>query len=218
MLQGCQTLCHLPSGSEKSSPEVISRWITLKMEIVELISTGAEIVMAAIALGQTISELAPQRQCDVQITNFSDRYILANPGMFLCKGVCINPLSPKIVPSESGGALFAKVPLTGHGFSGIITYDLFNISTSKITEQMVVYFKVPYDLNLKANKYAVGVFDVCRGCNVNLHEEMAKKKDITFIRGKAKGPSLTHVSQDVTISATMSDSYSSVIKVSLSDY
>lgn len=83
---------------------------------------------------------------------------------------------------------------------------------------MAVYFKVRYDLNLKANQYAVGVFDVCRGCNFNLHEEMAKQTDITFIRGKAKGPTLTHKSKRVTLSATMSDSYSSVIKVNLSDH
>ncbi|MEQ2211180.1 hypothetical protein XENOCAPTIV_000646 [Xenoophorus captivus] len=187
------------------------------MEIVELIILGAELVMTSIAVGEAISKLAPCRECNIQITNFSDHYVLTNPGMFLCRGACISPLPPKILPSGSGGALFAKTTLTGHGFSGIITYDLLNSTTGKTTEQMAVFFKVPYDLNLKANEYAVGVFDICKGCHVNLHEEMANKMDNTFIRGQAMGPSMTHVSQDVTISATMSDSYSSVIKVNLSN-
>uniref|UniRef100_A0A3B5PYR2 Uncharacterized protein n=1 Tax=Xiphophorus maculatus TaxID=8083 RepID=A0A3B5PYR2_XIPMA len=187
------------------------------MEIMEVINVAADVVMASITVAQAIINSAPSRECNIEITNFSDRYVLKNPGMFLCRGVCVKPLPTRILPSGCGGAFFAKTPRTRFGFSGVTTYDLLNSSTGKITEQMALFLKVPYDLNFKANVYAVGVFDVCKGCNVNLHEEMANKTDVTFIRGNAKGPSLTHKSKDVTISATMSESYSSVIKVNLSD-
>lgn len=137
--------------------------------------------------------------------------------MYTTSGRCTVPLPPEIQLSTSGEALFAKTPYTARGSHGIVTYDLVHNSTGTATEQMAVMFKVPFDLNLKSNAYAVGVFDVSTECDHDLYREMSKKMETTFVRGKAKGPHLTYESQDVTIVATMSNCYQPVMKVHVSD-
>lgn len=74
-------------------------------------------------------------------------------------------------------------------------------------------FSVPYDFNFYSNWYAVGVFGLEKQCGKPLFEEMYNYAERGFVRGKAKGPSLTHRGGRVTMRATMSDSYQPVIKV-----
>uniref|UniRef100_A0A3B5MRH5 Uncharacterized protein n=1 Tax=Xiphophorus couchianus TaxID=32473 RepID=A0A3B5MRH5_9TELE len=157
---------------------------------------------------QTLAETAaihqspPRRQCTIHIINFSDRYTLENPRTYACRGSCVDPLPPRILPTSSGSAVFAKTPRTGRGFSGISIYDLCDNATM-----------VPYDLNFKANEYALGVFDVNQKFNKYVIENMIKDKEMTVTKGQAKGPSLIHKSQSVTMRATMSDCIDPVIKV-----
>lgn len=83
------------------------------------------------------------------------------------------------------------------------------------SERLAVFFKVPYDLNIRKNEYAVGLLDVVRECDKNLYKHMATNTDLTVVRGQAKGPSLTFTGKDVTIRATMSENHAPVIKVDL---
>lgn len=136
---------------------------------------------------------------------------------YSCRGSCVDPLPPRILPTSSGSAVFAKTPRTGRGFSGISVYDLFDNATMAASEQMTVMFKVPYDLNFKANEYALGVVDVNQKFNKYVFENMIKDKEMTVTKGQAKGPSLIHKSQSVTMRATMSDCIDPVIKVHVSD-
>lgn len=82
---------------------------------------------------------------------------------------------------------------------------------------MAVLFKVPFNRKGKSNMYALGIFDISKDCDGGLYEEMSHNETSTFVRGDAKGPSLTYQGQNVTISATMSDSYESVLKLHVSD-
>lgn len=82
---------------------------------------------------------------------------------------------------------------------------------------MAVLFKVPFNRKQKPNMYAVGIFDISKDCDSDLFNEMSNNKTSTFVRGNAKGPSLTHKGQNVTIEGTMSDSYESVLKLQVSD-
>ncbi|MEQ2220997.1 hypothetical protein ILYODFUR_011271 [Ilyodon furcidens] len=187
------------------------------MEIMEAISLGADLLQTTFDVTRAINKLSPRRQCSIHITNFSDRYTLENPRTYSCRGSCVDPLPPRILPSSSGGAVFAKTPRTGRGFSGISTYDLLDTSTGEASEQMAVIFKVPYDLHFKANEYAIGVFDVNQRFKKYLYENMKKEMETTATKGQAKGPSLTYKSQNVTIRASMSDCTAPVIKVHVSD-
>lgn len=113
--------------------------------------------------------------------------------------------------------MFGKTPRTGRGFSGIAIYDLFDSFTAEASEQMVVMFKVPYDLNFKANEYAVGVLDINEKLNNYLFENLTKNVKTRVAKGQAKGPSLTYKSQNVAIRATMSDCTAPIIKVHVND-
>lgn len=132
-------------------------------------------------------------------------------------GRCVVPFPPHIPPSATGDATFSKTPNTARGSVGIFTYDLLNNTTNKSTEKMAVMYNVPFNLNLKSNAYALGVFDVSSECDRHLFQEMSKKTSPKFIKGKAKGPSLTHKSESVNIRATMCDCSTPVIKIQVSD-
>lgn len=71
----------------------------------------------------------------------------------------------------------------------------------------------PYDFNLFSNWFAVVVFDMNKTCAYNLYKEMYYSSQRGFVRGQAKEFSLTFKGEPVTIRATMSDSYTPVIKV-----
>lgn len=132
-------------------------------------------------------------------------------------GQCSVPLPPSIGPAKSGEALFIRTPNKANGSVGICTYNLLGISTQNSSGKLAVLFKVPFNQKRTPSTYAVGIVDASKECNLDLFDEMSKGTNATFVRGQAKGPSLTHVSQNVTITATMSDNNEAVMKVELSD-
>lgn len=54
---------------------------------------------------------------------------------------------------------------------------------------------------------------MCKLCDEDLYRETCYGNQTGFVRGKAKGPGLSHRAGHVTIRATMSDSYQPVLKV-----
>ena len=131
-------------------------------------------------------------------------------------GSCTIPFPPTIAPCTSGSAMFSKTPHAARGAVGVFTYDLLNKCTEKSSKKIAVMFSVPYDFNLYSNWYSVGLFDKCKECNYDLYCQMYHGSDRTFVRGKANGPGLTYKGNEVTIMATMSDTYQPVIKVQVS--
>ncbi|XP_078017569.1 uncharacterized protein LOC144458616 [Epinephelus lanceolatus] len=179
---------------------------------------GIELVNGAVGGGYTAAKdiakaLPTHRQCEVHITNECASYSLRNPSVHIKSGRCLIPFPPTIQPSATGEAKFAKIPKKACGSVGIFTFDLFNNATKQCTEKIAVMYKVPFNLKAKSNAYAVGVFDINTECNNELFFEMSKKTNTTFVRGLAKGPSLTHKGDTVTIAATMSDCHTPYMKV-----
>uniref|UniRef100_A0A3Q1IW98 Uncharacterized protein n=1 Tax=Anabas testudineus TaxID=64144 RepID=A0A3Q1IW98_ANATE len=167
----------------------------------------------------SIAQVAPtHRECTIEIKNNCINFSLCNPRKFIESGGCATPLSPLIAPSQSDTFLFSKTPHTARGSVGVFTYDLLpNASEQECKEKIAVMFSVPYDFNLYYNWYAVGVFDEKRQCDHNLYREMYYNTNKTFIRGKARDPSLIYQGDNVTIIAAMSDTYQPVIKVQVTE-
>lgn len=113
--------------------------------------------------------------------------------------------------------MFTKNLNKANGSAGICTYDLLDISTQNSSSKVAVLFKVPLNQKRTPCTYAVGIVDASKECNLDLFDEMSKDTNATFVRGEAKGPGLTHVGQNVTITATMSHRKKAVMKVDLSD-
>lgn len=150
--------------------------------------------------------------------SYDDVLIISVSSVYIKSGRCNVPLTPSIKPAGgTGEALFVKIPNTAGGSVGIFTYNLLDISTTNSSKKMAVLFKVPFNRKQTPNMYAVGIFDISKECNQSLFNEMSKDTNATFVRGKAKDPGLTHISQNVTIMATMSDCYEPVLKVQMSD-
>ncbi|XP_028268218.1 DELTA-sagatoxin-Srs1a-like [Parambassis ranga] len=155
----------------------------------------------------------PPRRCSIEIQNKSSMFTLSNPCVHCVSGYNEAPLPPTLSPSETGSALFLSTPTTARGSVGVFTYDLQNPLNMQFYGKIAVMFSVPYDFNLYSNWYAVGMFDMDKHCDKHLYKEMYYNTELGFVRGKAKGPSLAHTGPNVTIRATMSDSYQPVLKV-----
>ncbi|KAM3598987.1 uncharacterized protein V6R79_025207 [Siganus canaliculatus] len=162
------------------------------------------------------SSLSTHRQCSIAFENQSTS-TLCIPSVFIESGTCEDPLPPSLGPSESGSALFKKTPYTACGSVGVLTYNLQNECGQLMEEKMAVMFSNPCDFNLYSNWFAVGFFDKNRVCDYSLYDEMYNRPQTTFVRGKAGDQSLTYKGQSETIHASMSDTYTPVIKVVVSN-
>uniref|UniRef100_A0A3B5ARS2 Uncharacterized protein n=1 Tax=Stegastes partitus TaxID=144197 RepID=A0A3B5ARS2_9TELE len=176
-------------------------------------------VSAAVAVGGAVAGVLPtHRQCTIEIKNESSHYSLSEPSVHVVSGHYAEPLVAHLGPSSSGTALFTKTPHCARGAVGVFTYNLCNEQKKRTTGKMAVMFSIPYDFNLYSNWYAVGIFNNSTECNYDLYYQMynASKKCL-FVREKASGPSLKFKKDQVTILATMSDTYTPVIKVQVKD-
>ncbi|XP_067426789.1 DELTA-sagatoxin-Srs1a-like [Thunnus thynnus] len=152
------------------------------------------------------------RQCSIEVENKTSKYTLCNPLWYTHSGSCETPFPLTLGPSESGSALFIKTHDTARGSVGVFTYDLLNGCTKQLDGKIAVMFDNPYDFSLYYNSCAVGVFDMAKKCDRDLHHQMAKETEEGFVRRKAADGTLTY-SKLVTIRASMSDTCQPDIKV-----
>ncbi|KAJ4919529.1 hypothetical protein JOQ06_026145 [Pogonophryne albipinna] len=136
--------------------------------------------------------------------------------MYIYSGNCATPFPSTIAPGASGKALFSKYADAATGCVGLLTYDLLNKDTNQTAEKIAVMFSAPFNFNFYSNLYAVGVFDKSKLCDYDLYYQMYYGNDIRLKRQHADGSSLSYVGGNITIKATMSDSYQPVIKVQVS--
>ena len=128
-------------------------------------------------------------------------------------------MSLTINPSETGDALFKKTPHTARGAVGTFTFDLLNRSTKKVIEKIAITYSVPYDYNLYYNWYAVGIFSKSQRCSDNLYKrfDIRDNDDDSFVWGKASGSGLHYENDQVTVMASMTDTYEPDMQVEVRD-
>ncbi|XP_022603759.1 bryoporin-like [Seriola dumerili] len=178
---------------------------------------GTDIMDTAMTVVSEVAGVLPtHRQCSIQITNKCSNYTLSFPSLHMNSGWCVEMLPPTIDPSSVGKGLFSKTADTARGAVGIFTYDVLNKSTKESTEKIAVMFSVPYDFNLFSNWFAVGIFDKETQCDHDLYHNMYNNQENTFARKKG-GCCLSYKSDQITILATMSDSFQPDMKVEVSD-
>ncbi|XP_041865078.1 DELTA-sagatoxin-Srs1a-like [Melanotaenia boesemani] len=161
--------------------------------------------------------MSTYRQCTINLHNKTTNYRMQDPLVYIVSGTSSEPLPPALDPSESGSALFIKTAYTACGSVAVFTYDLVEISSMQFLGCVAVMFSVPYDFHFHSNWYGVGMFSKDIPCDANLFNLMYEGEETTFVRGRASGPSLVYRGNDVTIRATMSDSYQPVLKVDVCD-
>lgn len=179
------------------------------------IATG--VTDTGLSIGSLVAKAIPtRRECTVELSNDTSSYTLSNPSMFIKSGQCSNPLPALIKPAASATALFSKSAYRAQGSIGTFTYDLCDASKNALMK-VAVMFKVPFNNDKKHPiMYGVGLFDVNKPCDCDLYETMAKSTG-TFVSGRARGPTLTYTSQNITIMASMSNCYTPVVKVHVTD-
>ncbi|KAM9847377.1 DELTA-sagatoxin-Srs1a-like [Aulostomus maculatus] len=158
----------------------------------------------------------PHRSCFIEINN-SCNYTLSNPRVFTDSGCCEVPLPPMVGPCSSANALFNKTTGAATGAVGVFTYDLFNLNLNDYSHVLAVMYSVPYDRNLYSNWFAVGIFERGNNCDYNLYDIMYNGSENNFVRGKADGSSITYEGDYIIVSASMSESGESVLRVDITD-
>uniref|UniRef100_A0AAQ4QGD0 Uncharacterized protein n=1 Tax=Gasterosteus aculeatus aculeatus TaxID=481459 RepID=A0AAQ4QGD0_GASAC len=178
----------------------------------------ASLMSPALSLGGKFTKKIPtDRKCKVVFRNESSHYTLYKPRFYIHVGQCSEPLPPRILPSSSGEGVFTRPEVAMKGCFGVFTYDLLDVSTKECSKRIAVLYRVPFDRSKKSNQYGVGIFDTSKECNLDLFNEMSKNKDAAFVSGNARETGLHQESDNVTITATMSDCYKPRMKVVLCD-
>lgn len=120
-------------------------------------------------------------------------------------------------PCSNATAMFNKTMGAATGAVGVFTYELFNPNYDDSSHIVAIMYSVPYDRNLYSNWFAVGVFDRGTQCDNNLYNNMYNGSEYNFVRGKADGSCVSYQGEFVMVSASMSDSGESVLRVDIND-
>ncbi|XP_036449149.1 bryoporin-like [Colossoma macropomum] len=179
-------------------------------------ATAGSVASAVFTGADQISRgIKTSRNVTIQITNYSDTYILANPRTYTFSGCCHHPPQPTIAQKTQEICSFSKISYTARGAVGVLTYQILQNEEEHVGE-LAIMFSVPFDYNLYKNWFALGIFDADIPCDLNLFKRMYYDIDGPFTRAKGTGSIIKHKDRPL-VKGTMSAFGHSIIKVELWD-
>ncbi|XP_036450071.1 DELTA-stichotoxin-Hcr4a-like [Colossoma macropomum] len=174
---------------------------------VSLVSSTVEQVSRSIGTWRNVS---------IQITNYSDKYILTDPRTYTSSGYCHNPPQPTITGKKQESCSFSKTDYASCGSAGVLTYNILNNRTNHVGE-LAIMFSVPFSYSLYENWFALGIYEPGISCGDNLFKQMYYRDSGPFRREKGTGSSITYSGKGALVKGTMSAFGQSIIKVELWD-
>ncbi|XP_051927768.1 uncharacterized protein LOC127604625 isoform X2 [Hippocampus zosterae] len=160
--------------------------------------------------------LTTNRNCTIEVLNLTSMYCLTNPKVYMESGFPYSPPQPTVRTQRGEVCSFTKDDNTASGAVGVLTYELFHMSSKNCSEMMAVMFSVPFDYNFYKNWVAIGVFPKTTPTDEKLYKLMYNDKG-SFVRHKADGGGLEYEGASVDLAATMSDEGHAIIKLEIHD-
>ncbi|KAI4899038.1 hypothetical protein NFI96_027257, partial [Prochilodus magdalenae] len=190
------------------------------MDPITIATSATAIIAGASLVGTSIDQISHSmdtwRNTTIQITNYSDTSILANPRTHTTSGYCYLPPQPTIAKRTQEACSFSKTPHTARGSVGVLTYQILRNGTDNVGE-LAIMFCVPYDYNIyESNMFALGIYQPNISCDDDLFNEMYYSSG-PFTRGKGSGSVMEYSGEQAVVKGTMSAFGQSVIKVEFWD-
>ncbi|XP_047677814.1 bryoporin-like isoform X2 [Tachysurus fulvidraco] len=135
--------------------------------------------------------IATMRNVSIQITNFTDRYILSNPRTYTSSGCCLNPPQPTVAKKTSEACSFTKTQFSARGSVGVLAYQVLK-DEKHFVGDLVIMFSVPFDYIWYENYLALGIFENQVSCNCDLFYDLYNMKG-TFTRERATGSEVMYM-------------------------
>ncbi|KAI4874692.1 hypothetical protein NFI96_021611 [Prochilodus magdalenae] len=177
------------------------------------------IIAGASLFGTSVDQISRNmetwRNATIQIINYSETSILANPRTHTTSGYCFLPPQPTINRRTKEACSFSKTPHTACGSVGVLTYQIRKNGTYNVGE-LAIMFSVPYNYNHYENTFALGIYEPNISCDDDLFNKMYYCNG-PFTRGKGLGSVMEYSGEQAVVKGTMSAFGRSVIKVEFWD-
>ncbi|XP_036449510.1 DELTA-actitoxin-Ate1a-like [Colossoma macropomum] len=167
------------------------------------------------SIDQISQSMKTGRNVTIEITNHSQKYILANPKAHTTSGYCFHPPQPTIAKNTTAVCAFSKTARVARGAVGVLTYQMLRDEKCFVAE-LAIMFSVPFDYNWYENWFALGIYKQEIPCDEALFSKMYYDTG-PFTRCKSTGSTLTYSGRGVLVKATMSAGGRSVMKIEFWD-
>ncbi|KAK6468027.1 DELTA-actitoxin-Aeq1b-like [Huso huso] len=149
----------------------------------------------------------------IEISNNS-KFTLDSPEFYVHGGIVLSPPTLIIEPGKSGTCMFTKYAYSWCGVEGVLAYD-FN------GKKLCLMFSNPFWSWVHNRKFNLMIYDEKKNVNQQLFNNMGlENRTINSnicVVGDSSLSKITVDSEDVKVTATMSSSVKSVIKIDIRD-
>ncbi|XP_020506206.1 DELTA-actitoxin-Afr1e [Labrus bergylta] len=164
------------------------------------------------------ANLKSRRNVTIEINNISNAHCLIDPKIYMDSGHCHIPPQPTVIPMKTELCNFTKTSAKASGAVGLLSYDLLEKSSNRVTDRLVLMFSVPYDNSMYKNWFGLAIYGTDKEVNEKLFKEMYYNKEQQgFLRAEASGSGLTFQGRCLDVMATMSPLGRSIMKVEIWD-